>query len=320
MSGYKVGIAIVILLIIIGGLAVWLKESQSSRIGPPTEATAGYRFMRPIELARTPMAFMPLEAGHGAGHIYLAAYRYLLKEAPDHHTMNQIDDNAYPNKNPVILHLAKMLEKAAGLKVSRQFILFDKRIPMPNIKHTTANNLEVISTALSDLGEAYLVTKHPNQAKVVFGAVMSFGYRLWLHGLLVNIRSTGLGAMSSATAGLKQLYSTGELKNRTSRHEVDAFQRDLRTTTHRWLSKMGVIVVIDPNPGDMANVVRHDQDVSWKLAAINELGIDRWATTSAGQRKAIIKLLTRLEHNTNPYIQQAAHNALSLTTVDINEM
>ncbi len=320
MSGYKVGIAIVVVLVIIGVVAVVLTEHHRDHIGPPTEATASYSFMRPIALARTPHAFTPMTGGGGAGRIYIAAYKYLLKEAPGRHALNKIDNDPYPNKNPVILHLAKMLEDAAGRGVMRQYILFGHGMPMPTVKHTVAKKLEILMTAVSDLGEAYLVHKHPNQAKVVFDAVMSFGYRLWIHGLLVDIRSTGLGAMSSATTGLKQIYSTGALKNRAVQHEVDVFHRDLRTTTHKWLAKMRVVVVINPNPGDMANVVRHDEDLSWKLAAINELGFDRWATTSSGQRQAIVNFLTRLEHNSNQYIQQAARNALSLTASDMNEM
>lgn len=320
MSGYKLGIAIVVVLAVIAVIVVLATQNRGVHIGPPTEATAGYSFMLPIGLARTPHEFTPIASGSGAGRIYIAAYHYLLEQAPSRSSLNKIDSDPFPNKNPVILHLAAMLEKAAARQVSRRYILFSRHIPMPTVKDKLSKKLEVLMTAVSDLGEAYLVNKHPNKAKVVFDAVMSFGYRLWMHGLLVEVRSTGLGAMSSAITGLKQIYSAGALKSRAVKHEVDVFHRDLRTTTHKWLRKMRVIVVINPNPGDMANVVRHDEDLSWKLAAINELGFDRWATPSASQRQAIVNFLTRLEQNRNVYIKQAARNALSLTTADINQM
>lgn len=320
MSGYKLGIAAVVVLVIIGGVAVILTRPHRGHIGPPTEATTGSGFMRPIALTRTPHAFTPIAAGGGAGKIYIAAYNYLGKEAPGRTALHKIDSDPSPNKNPVILHLAAMIEDAAARGVLRRYILFGNGIPMPTVKHETAKRLEILTTAISDLGEVYLVTNHPHQAKIVFDAEMSFGYRLWIHGLLVDIRSAGLGAMSSATAGLKQIYSAGALKNLAVRHEVDKFQHNLQTTTRKWVSKMRVIVVINPNPGDMANVVRHDEDLSWKLAAINELGFDRWATTSMGQRMAIDDFLKQLEHNPNRYIQQAAHNALSLTAADMNEL
>ncbi len=320
MSGYKLGIVIVVVLVIIGALVFWLKEHKGLHIGPPTEATAGIRFMQPIGLARTPHAFMPVATGNGAGRMYIAAYQYLIKHAPSRTAMDKIDRDPFANKNPIILHLAKIIEAAARKSVSRRYILFSKTIPAPAIKDVIKNRLEVIATALSDLGEAYLVKKHPHQAKKVFSAVMAFGYRLWIHGLLIDIRSSGLGAMSGAITGLRQIYSSGKLKNRAVRRVVDRFRRDLRTTTHRWLSKLRVVDTINPVPGDMANVVRHDQDLSWRIAAINELGYARWNVTSRSQRQAIINLLSQLEHGRNKYLQQAAHNALNLTAADMNQM
>jgi len=320
MSGYKLGIAIVAALVILGGVLFWFTTQKSLHIGPPTEATASLSFMRPIGLTRTPHAFMPIASGGGAGRLYVKAYRYLAENAATSAAAAKIDTCPFPEKNAVILHLAKLVEMAAGRTISHRYIVFTKTIPALAANNVVKTRLNDLATAISDLGEAYLVEKHPMHAKVVFDAVMALGYRLWIHGLLIDVRSCGLGAMSSATAGLRQVYSSGAMKNRQDHHAIDAFRRSLRTTTHKWLAKLRVVDTINPIPGDMANVVRHDQDMSWRLAAINELGVARWNVTSRSQRQAIINFLTRLEHSSNPYMRQTAQNALSLTVSDINQL
>ncbi len=320
MSGYKVGIIIVILLLLAGAGVFWLTQQTHSSLGYPTEATASRRFMRLIGLAHTPREFMPIHSGAGAGHLYIAAYRYVCKMAPSDQALNKIDEDDYPDKNPIILHLAKMLEDAATRSVSRRYILFSTTLRTPTVAEPITHRINAMTTAVSDLGEAYLLDKHYRRAHKVFQAVMSMGYRLWIHGLLINERSNGLGTMAGATTGLKQLYRKGKLKNKALRHEVSRFQRAVRETTHRWLAKMKVIHVIDPNPADMVNVIKHDADISWRLAAINELGFARWSTPSRGTRNAIIAYLAKLERSKNPFVRQAAKLSLGLTASDMNTM
>lgn len=320
MSGYKLGVAIVVVLAILGGLVFWLTQNHSFHIGPPTQATTGANFMRPIGLAHRPLTFMPISTGAGAGKAYIAAYAYFMKQAPTSAAMKKITTNPQPAKNLVILQLAKMIEAAATHGVSRRYILFTKTLPAPAVHDPIKKRWDALTVALSDLGEAYVVNKHPHKAKMVFGAIMAMGYRLWMHGLLIGVRSSGLTAMSGAAAGERQIYSSGQLKSNQELHAVAVFQRALHTTMRKWTSKLFVVDVINPVPGDMANVARHDQDISWRIAAINELGFARWATPSRSQQQAIVNLLTKLEHNRNPYLKEAAHNALNLTAATINEM
>lgn len=320
MSGYKLGIAIVVVVAIIGGLVFFLMEHKNLHIGPPTEATADIDFMQPIGLAQTPRAFMPVASGIGAGRSYIAAYRYIMAHAPSTPALDKIVRNPHANKNSVILHLATLIEAAARKRVSRRYILFSKTVPAPSVKDVIKDRLDAMTTVLLDLGEVYVINHHPHEAKKVFRAVMASGYRLWIHGLLIGVRTSGLSAMSSAVTGLRQIYSSGKLKNIAARRVVDHFRRALRTTTDKWLSKLRVVDVINPVPGDMANVVRHDQDLSWRIAAVNELGFARWNVTSRSQRQAIINFLSQLEHGRNKYLRQAAHNALNLTAMDMNQM
>ena len=88
----------------------------------------------------------------------------------------------------------------------------------------------------------------------------------------------------------------------------------------QWYGKMKVVDVLNPNSGDMANIVRYDQDISWRIDAMLELGIARWNTSYAPRAHAIAVFLKHYSADSNHWISASAKVAYSMTADTMNQL
>lgn len=316
---WKVGFGIAFLIVAIF-VAVLVYSMMPTGIGPASSATSAPGFMQPIKVGAQPHGLVPETTGFGAGALYEQAYHQLQSLASSRHALRRINHNPNPAGDPALARLLTLLEQAAGKGLTRPHLLFYTHPPLPKVNDEVQGRLETLLTLTSQAGAAYEFSNHPKKAVAAFSAGLTFGHRLWQKGLFVQERMVGLDAMEAALAGMRSLYKKGTLKNMYLEHAVLKLDRHIKAALAKWDAKYQIVHSVSPFAPDLINIIRHDRDISWRIAAITSLGVARWATSSAGQARAMLKVLHQESRSNNGWIKAAAKQAAAFTRTTINSL
>ncbi len=309
---YKTGIALAIIFIIIAGVLVYIFVGPAS-LGQPTYRTLAHGFMTPIKIDYSISGLTPAASGSGAGKLYLQAYQQVIALSNDHNAVADLMATRGPAASPKIQAIVKLVEQAAPETMGRKYLLFAKGVRLPEASDVVADRLNAIGQMTGAYAAGCISDKTPKAAAKALTALLIFGHRLWRHGLFVDVRTCGISDMQSAAAGLRMVYKSGPTQNQ---YECDAATKligAINKAAAQWYSKMKIVDVSNPNSGDMANIVRHDQDLSWRMEAMVELGIARWATSYAPRAHAIAAFLNHYTTDSNHWIRAAAKVAHGMT-------
>ncbi len=316
---WKVGFGIAFVIVAIFAAAL-IYSMMPAGIGQASSQTMAPGFMNPIKIGAKPDALLPIPVGFGAGALYTQAYQSLQALAPGRHALRRINHNADPTSDPRLMPILTLLEKAAGKSLTRPHLLFYTHPPLPKVNDVVQSRLETLLTLTSQAGAAYEFSNHLKKARAAFAAGLSFGYRLWKKGLFVPERMVGIDAMEESLAGLKSLYRKGPLNNMALEHSVLKLDRHVKAAVTRWNAKYQIVHNVNPFAPDLINIIRHDHDVSWRIAAITSLGVARWATSNAGKARAMLKFLNKESRSNNGWISAAAKQAAGFTRTTINSL
>ncbi|MDA8378572.1 MAG: hypothetical protein M0Z50_16385 [Planctomycetia bacterium] len=316
---YKMGIAIAIIFLIVVGVVIYIFIGPSS-IGQPSSRVSSSVFLQPIKIGYGIGGLTPTPTGSGAGAIYLLTYARMTKLANDRHALQQLTNPSDPTTSPQILSIVKLLEQAATKTISRKYLLFIPHVRLPRISDILTNHLNAIGQVTSAYAAGCINDKQQKKAAQALTALLIFGQRLWRHGLFVDVRTCGLSDIDSAAAGLRMLYKFGPAKNLYEYHTAAKLLAATDSASRRWYSKQKIVDVLNPHSGDMAYIVRHDRDLSWRLDAMLELGIARWTTSYAPRAHAIAAFLRHYTKSPNHWISAAAKRAYGMTAETMNEL
>ena len=316
---YKVGIATAIIFIIIVGVMIYIFVGPAS-IGKPTYHTLANGFMKPVKINADVSGLTPAPTGSGAGKLYIQAYKQVQALSNDRHALTDLTANANPDASPKIRTIVKLIEHAAPATMARRYLLFAKGIQLPKTSDSVADRLNAIGEMTSAYAAGCVSDKKRKDAVIALTGLLVFGDRLWRHGLFVDVRTCGLTDIQSAAAGLQMLYKSGPTRNQYEYHAAHKLLGAVNAASTQWYGKMKVVDVLNPNSGDMANIVRYDQDISWRIEAMLELGIARWNTSYAPRADAIKTFLDRYTTDSNHWISASAKLARGMTAATIQQL
>lgn len=316
MTGYKVGIAVVlVLLAVVAGIAVY--ALWPGGLGQATSHVRHARFLQAIRIHQSLGDLAPATNGTGAGALYVKAYKKLVALAPDADSLDNARHNISPEKDPQLMEIVNLLEKAATRSIARKHLLFSPTLPIPAVDDPVADRISALGDICSTAGAGLMVDGKPHAAEKALQACALFGQRVWRRGLLVSIRGNALGAMEFGIQGLEQIYKKGTLANPSKYGQCKKINRAIAAATKKWFAKLGFVCVTDPHAADMVYIIKHDKDLSWRITAIMELGIARWATDYTPRANAIKHYLDMQSLSHNRWIRRAAKRSAAMTLHDI---
>jgi hypothetical protein len=316
---YKIGIALAMILVIIAGVVVYIFVGPTS-LGQPTYQTMGTGFMKPIKIGYGIGGLTPVTNGSGAGTFYIQAFQAVTALSTDRNAMKELTVHSNPDASPKIQAIVRLIEQAAGKAMNRKHLLFTKTVPLPEATDTLADRLNAIGQMTGAYAASCISDKKGKAAANALTALLIFGHRLWSHGLFVDVRTCGLEDINSAAAGLRMVYKAGPEKNRFEYQAAGKLLTAAGAASRQWLGKEKIVNVLNPNSGDMANIVRYDQDISWRIDALLELGIARWTTGYAPRAHAIAVFIKHYTKDQNHWIRTSAKVAYGMTAQTMNQL
>ena len=316
---YKIGIGIAIIFVIVVGVLVYIFVGPAS-IGQPTYRTLAHGFMKPIKIDCGIGALTPVKSGSGAGKLYLQAYQQVVALSNDRNAIADLTADHNPSTSPKIHAIVQLIEQAAPETMGRKYLLFAKGVRLPAASNPVADRLNAIGQMTGAYAAGCISDKTPKLAAKALTALLVFGHRLWQHGLFVDVRTCGISDMQSAAAGLQMIYKSGAAKNQYECAAATKLVGAINKASTQWYDKMKIVDVADPNSGDMANIVRNDHDLSWRIDAMVELGIARWSTSYAPRAHAIAIFLKHYTTDSNHWIRASAKVAYGMTANTISQL
>ena len=295
----------------IGAVLVMLIALAVSLTGypdPPTSATGPQRLAKIDFPADLPAMFVPDAADTDAATLYEQA---LLT----YDNRRSAFEQGRITGSQVEAMGDTLVEAMHAGKVRHGFL--DQYIPLEvGGEPTNRDALEAVAVQVLDHSIGRYERGETAEAIDATRAVFVLGLRAFTHNDLLYPRYTGLRIMN--TAG-QQLY------NWAGDESVDAdrlvrWAEALDAVQNAWEPKVQIVMAVRPHIGDLLNLAQHDEDLTFRIAAIHRLGIIKFAPRHRGNRRAIGRALDQAMEDENPLISNAAHAANALTRDEMRRL
>lgn len=139
-------------------------------------------------------------------------------------------------------------------------------------------------------------------------AVWVFGRRLFENNTRLYNRNTGLDLMESAGSQLYQMSAEAD----NDQAMFKAWGRALDDIRRAWQPKLELILSPNPHPGDLVNIARHDEDITFRVKATLRLGLHRYAA-DRGNRRAMQRAIDQAKASDDPLLAEAGRAADTVT-------
>ncbi len=292
----KWGLLVALLIVlIIGGVGTlsYLGVPDS-----PTRATLG----DVLKAKKLPVSLPPLHTLSNPSGSANEAYQKVW----DFYLANKSD---FRSEKPSAENLKKLTEllidaKDAGV-VTQPFL--DDQIPMtpgnptPQFEDALERTAQLVASQAIDL-----YSKDENQrAHDCAVAVLVLGQRAYVHSQRLYPRYQGLVYMEGAA----QILAANEPENK----EVEQWTSPLRKMLRDWDAKNEVVLVFNPNIGDLVNVALNDEDMTFRVEATLRLGIAKFNPRHRGNLRAINNAIAKAKASADPLLQKAGQVADAYT-------
>lgn len=141
-------------------------------------------------------------------------------------------------------------------------------------------------------------------------AVWAFGQRAFEYNRLLYIRMQGLVIMLDA--GEKLLDWTAAA-NEPDRQNISQWMKAVDEIAKVWRTKHEQTVRLRPHIGDLLNMASNDQDISFRVAAILQLGLVKFNPGNRGNHRVILATIEQAKSDPDPLIVQAGIAAAGMT-------
>ncbi len=279
------------------------------KVDQPTRATAAER-LRLVGLGDDfPRLYQVTEPNADAMTHYRAAVDYYEK----HH-------KEWGGNPPSDTHYRAMAEHMiAGMKAGRiKDGFLDQSSTIAVGMGGNTNRLSAVCVALIDrikmLQDPGPLTEFDAETAL---AVFALGERAFRHNTLLSNRQLGLELMSDGSGYLSwyQLEKDGQ-----SSEELNLAADRFSKVIDAWSHKMKITMVPKPHVGDVLNIAKNDQDITWRLQATQKLGIAKFTDGGTGNRKAIAKYLAEARKSDNSLMAESARVADELTKEQFHQI
>ncbi len=302
----KLGIIISLVIVLaLAGLFVFLNSGGGDVLTKQTNERTLQQASLPTDL---PPLLTPSRPDDDAGDLYLRALRLysrnerkLERDTPDAQLAEEIVE---------LIDQASAAGRVASGFLDRQIPM--KTAPLPEFGGALEGIFNLLNTKAQKQFEAN------DQQGLLHTAQMThlLGYRLFTHCSRLYNRRVGLDLMDSALTWMKPALQW--LDDGASKHKawVDA----VRAVRDQWEPKIAIVHSVTPHIGDLLNIARNDQDLTFRVAGLLHLGIAKFNPGSVGHKKAIDAALEAASKDADPQIAAAAQAALAFTKEELRKV
>ncbi len=302
----KIGIALSVVLVIVIGLLAWMVYRGTP--DPPGE------YSRPelLKLQELPadrkLPYQPIEAGDAA-----ASYRKVIELYE-----RKKSELKGENPNPYVIDELneRLLEGMRRDSCTAGFL--DEFIAMEPV---AVPSYEAAPIKIAEIVIAEAKRKSPRSGLMSGKAVWAFGHRMFKHNLRMLPRWDGVEIM--AMAGYEMSHMSGELPppDREDLPDFRSWDRALTRILNRWEGKRRVVSSVKPPIGDLIHIARNDEDKTFRLEAILEMGLAKWTTNSRGNLRVMRGLMEQAAAaSDDPQMARAGEAALEFTREDMKAL
>jgi hypothetical protein len=300
----RLGIFISIGIVLLLGLII-LVMSSSSPDGP-TRRTRPER-LGAASLSNLPAMFTATEPGADAGRRYEAALQYYLS----HQTSLQRDP-----KDAQTAELTELLVSAMEAAQVPKGLLDDFVSLKPGETPSFDDALEAIPSAVLARAEKLREQGKHDAALVAARSVWALGQRLFQNSVLLFNRRNGLVMMMSAGETLFHLADRID----GGAEAIKAWSAELTKINDQWQEKIEVVAVVRPHIGDLLQLARYDQDLTFRVEATKQMAIAKFNPGHRGNQKAIEAYLAEAQDSPDKLVVDAAKVAQAFTVEELRRM
>jgi hypothetical protein len=311
-SNTLIGIAISLAIFAFFGGLIYV--STLGVVDAPTPDTAPEKLAKQTLPADLTPLYDVTEPREDAKAIYYDAIAFYLQQR-----------NRFGSSNPpraLVLELGSALVEASKAgRVSKPFL--DERVEVSLVSDPDFGDaLEAVPRVVLDEVDRVMEEGDLQTARTLASGVFAFGHRAFVHAERFYVRWIGLGTMQQALSSLYQIANERPLIERERRHEVlepwaqavDGLQKDV------WTHKAQIVTGLEPQVGDLINIAKNDEDVSFRVRATLQLGVVKFNAGSVGNERGIKEAIEQLKEDENPLVAKAAEVAAQMTREDLRNV
>jgi tetratricopeptide (TPR) repeat protein len=180
------------------------------------------------------------------------------------------------------------------------------------------NRLGEVTAAVRILAQYYASNKQYDEAAEVLKDLLVMGRHLIDERTHLHIVRAGMGATNVALPVLDEVYRAQGAMD-AERQAVAKYRAAFLEFERYFDVKYQIVWTAragGPEPGDIFNIVENDKDPAWRVQAILAMGIVKFATRQAKDKKYALKLLDELVGDQDEIIAMAAQAAKKQTLED----
>ncbi len=302
--GVLISMVLVVFLGLLGFFAYW------GVADPPTAATSPVHLEKMVLPTDLSPIFIPSAPQGDAARVY----DRVLDLYQDHRDTFMTED--YPPTSLTNAMVSLMIEAMQQEKVKQGFL--DDHIPVqPGATPDFQEALEAIpELVLIRADEMY---REGNTALAISAtrAVWALGQRAFQNNQRLYNRAQGLTIMLDA--GEKLLSWISESRAADS-DNVRQWMKTIHETDKVWRTKYELTARLRPHIGDLLNIARNDNDISFRVAATLQLGVAKFNPGGRGNRRVILSTIEQAKSSSDPLVVQAGIAAARMTPEQLRKI
>ncbi len=276
---------------------------------PPTVATNTSMLEKKLLPSELPPLFIPITPNGDAARIYNQLFILYM----DHHETFLHD---LPPKELADTVVNLLIEAMQHERVKPGFL--DDHIPVqPGATPDFAEALEMIPAVALGRAEEHYQEGNVARAVLITRAVWALGQRAFENNMRLYNRSQGLTVMLDA--GDRLFHWSGEV-DPDSVENVRQWMGVVHEVDKVWRNKYELLSRLKPHIGDLLNIARHDEDPSFRIAAVLKLGQVKFNPGGRGNNRVIMDTIEEAKADPDPLIVQAGIAAASLTPEQLRKL
>ncbi len=302
----KLGLAISLFVVMFLGLILFLQ--LRGQADPPTAATTAPGALDKLVLpADLPVIFTPANAETDATAIYERAFAFYQEnaarfrdESSDMTLVNQLVD--------------LMIEAMNAGKVTPGFI--DAKVPLePGIHLEMANVVTGMGTVVFENADR-IRDRDEQRGRQAVLAAWALGQRAFEDNLIFEHRSAGIGNMMGAATRFMHWQGTFA----EDWEKIDRWAEAMTTFSLGWNRKYEMLRHSRPKIGDIIYVARYDQDPTFRIMALQRLGMLKYNPGTEANLRAITSALDECRKSEHPTVSRVAEEAYAFTKEQFQRM
>lgn len=313
MWGNKLGWILAGGMVILMIVAVASAYVVSSKLTEPTAFSQDEANFAAIELPRNARTLLPPQPRDAdAGEVYWRAVADYQKNVNDYDRLG----TTFNAERALAMEGVQAVIEAADCGKAT---LFDGRIEAAVGYGTRpgVNALHKVGAVVARLGIHYAQAKQFDEARKHLQASYALGYHLYDQRMSRMQLSAGLGLMAQSATVLKQVEKAAGDAAAAKRYEdfvsdYQQYYRDRIEPMERVLTSVDP-KVLSKHVGDVFQIAERSQERVWRVEGVLKLGMFKYFTNTAGDRRAAISAVKAMLNDPDPAIVAAAVAARELT-------